>query len=146
MAEVWNSIGVFALGGVGWLITSFVGRPFMQFRELRGEVIQKSVLYANVKASAKQERPEYKSRLELDEADQERLHEAQKEFRELAARMRAFALNEPFAVRFVRWRGYDPMKASYALLRVSNTIDTDGGDRAAAAKDLEQILRFQTAG
>jgi hypothetical protein len=145
MSEVWSTIGTFGLGGVGWLVTSFIGSPFRQFYDLRREVIQKSVLYANVRASAKQDRPDYKSHIELHVAEQDRLRKAQEEFRELAARMRAFALNEPFAAQLVKWRGYDPLKASSALLSVSNTIDTYGSDRAAAAKTLEQMLRFRTA-
>jgi hypothetical protein len=144
MAEVWSTIGVFSLGGIGWVATSFIGSPFRQFYDLRSEVIQKSVLYANVRASAKQDRPDYKSHVELDDADLDRLRKAQEEFRGLAARMRAFALNEPFAVRLVEWCGYDPLKASSALLGVSNTIDTYGLDRAAAAKTLEQVLHFRT--
>jgi hypothetical protein len=43
MSAVWNTVGVFLLGGLGWLATSFVGRPFRQFFDLRGEVIQQSV-------------------------------------------------------------------------------------------------------
>src|ERR1039458_176897 len=111
MAEVWSTIGAFALGGVGWLATSFIGSPFRQFYDLRSEVIEKSILYANIRALAKQERPDYVSHIELDGADLDRLREAQEQFRTLAARMRAFALNEPFAVWLVKWRGYDPLKA-----------------------------------
>jgi len=43
MSAVWHTVGVFLLGGLGWLATSFVGRPFRQFFDLRGEVIQQSV-------------------------------------------------------------------------------------------------------
>jgi hypothetical protein len=144
MAEIWGTIGAFTLGGFGWAATSFIGSPFRQFYDLRSEVIQKSVLYANVRAAAKQDRPDYKSHVELDDADMDRLRKAQEEFRGLAARMRAFALNEPFAVRLVKWCGYEPLKASSALLAVSNTIDTYGLDRANAAKALEQVLHFRT--
>jgi hypothetical protein len=66
----------------------------------------------------------YRSHVELNDAELDRLRKAQEEFRELAARMRAFALNEPFAVRLVKWGGYDPLKASSALLGVSNTRNT----------------------
>ena len=144
MAEIWSTIAAFGLGSVGWLATSFIGSPFRQFYDLRSEVIQKSVLYANIRASAKQARPDYKSHIELDDADLARLRKAQDEFRGLAARMRAFALNEPVAVRLVQWCGYDPLKASAALLGVSNTVDTYGSDRAMAAKAVEQVLRFRT--
>jgi hypothetical protein len=144
MAEIWSTISAFAFGGIGWVATSFVASPFRHFYDLRSEVIQKSVLYANVRASAKQERPDYKSHVELDDAELDRLRKAQEEFRELAARMRAFALNEIFAVRLVKWCGYDPLKASAALLGVSNTIDTYGSDRATATQTLERLLRFRT--
>jgi hypothetical protein len=104
----------------------------------------KELLYANVLASAKQDRPEYKSHVDLDDGQLDRLRKAQEEFRGLAARMRAFALNEPFAVRLVKWCGYDPLKASSALLSVSNTINTYGLDRAAAANTLPEVLHFRT--
>jgi hypothetical protein len=117
---------------------------FVSIEGVRCGAIQKSVLYANVRASAKQDRPEYKSHEALDDADLDRLRKAQEEFRDLAARMRAFALNESFAVRLVKWRGYDPLKASSALLGVSNTIDTYGIDRANAAQTVERLLRFRT--
>jgi hypothetical protein len=136
--------GAFTLGGVGWVATSFIGSPFRQFYDLQSEAIQKSVLYANVRAAAKQDRPDYKSHVELEHADLDRLRKAQEDFRGLAARMRAFALNETFAVRLVKWCGYDLLKVGSALLGVSNTIDTYGSDRAAGAKTLEQVLHFRT--
>jgi hypothetical protein len=142
--DVLSTIITLGLGAAGWVVTSFVGRPFLQFHDLRSEVIQKSVLYDNVRAAAKQERPDYKSHVELDDAELDRLREAEEAFRDLASRMRAFALNEPFAVRLVKWRRYDPMKASTALLGVSNTLDTYGTDRATAKTTLEQVLRFRT--
>jgi hypothetical protein len=144
MADVWSTVGAFALGGVGWLVTSFVASPFRHFYDLRSEVIHKSVLYANVRAGAKQDRPDHKAHEELDNAGLERLRDAEDEFRDLAARMRAFALNEPFGAWLVRRRGYDPMKASSALLGVSNTIGTYGPDRAAAKAALEDVLGFRT--
>jgi hypothetical protein len=142
--DLWSTITTLALGGAGWLVTSFVGRPFMQFHDLRNDVIRKSVLYANVRASKKASRDDQVLHVQLDNAERDRLREAQDAFRDPAARMRAFALNEPFAMRLVKWRGYDPMKASSALLGVSNTIATYGSDRAAAADTLQQVLRFRT--
>jgi hypothetical protein len=38
MTSVWSAIGVFALGGVGWIVTSFVGQPFRRFFDRRNEV------------------------------------------------------------------------------------------------------------
>jgi hypothetical protein len=145
MVDFWGTTITIALGGFGWLITSFFGRPYMQFHDLRSEVIQKSVLYDNVSAAAKQrEFDGYRSHVELTEVELYRLREAQEEFRDLAARMRAFALNEPLTVWFVKLWHYDSLEASAALLGVSNTLDTYGRDRADAKKTLERVLRFRT--
>ena len=119
MSDVWSTVGVFLLGGVGWGVTSFGGGPFRRFFDLRSEVIHKAVLYANVAASYHEEAGSLVRRpVEISEGDRARLREAEDTFRDLAARMRAFALNEPFAVRLVwLWR-YDPMQASICLLRI----------------------------
>jgi hypothetical protein len=81
--------------------------------------------------------------IELSEEEFERLQEAQHAFRDLASRMRAFALNEHLAVWLVRWR-YDPWEASDALLRVSNTLPKFGGTRANAKNILERALSFRS--
>jgi hypothetical protein len=144
VTDVWSSIGVFVLGGVGWLVTSFAARPFRQFFDLRGEVIHKSVLYANVIA-AQHEGPDFSIiSSDLSEGDLARLREAERVFRDLAARMRAFALNEHFAVWLVRMWGYDPMVASTRLLGVSNTLHEAGSHRNDAKDALEKVLRFRT--
>jgi hypothetical protein len=145
MVDFWGTTFTIALGGIGWLVTSFFGRPYMQFHDLRSDVIQKSVLYDNVRAAATQRESDgYRSHVELTEVELDRLREAQAEFRGLAARMRAFALNEPLTVWFVKLWHYDPLEASAVLLGVSNTLDAYGPDRNDAKKKLEQVLRFRT--
>lgn len=145
MAGTWSAIGVFALGGVGWIVTSFVGQPFRHFFDLRNEVIHKSVLYANVRAAQQAKADGTTEPVEtLDEEELTRLREAETTFRDLAARMRAFALNERFAVWLVRLWRFNPMTASTALLAVSNTLHSYGGDRAVAKSKLEKVLRFRT--
>jgi hypothetical protein len=139
-----STIFTIALGCIGWLVTSFFARPYMQFRELRSDVIQKSVLYDNVSAAAKQHVSGYRSHEELTEPELDRLRKAQEEFRVLAARMRAFALNEPATVWFVKLWHYDPLEASTAHLAVSNTLHAYGSDRNSAKTKLEQVLRFRT--
>ncbi|MHC2432751.1 hypothetical protein [Bradyrhizobium sp. USDA 4451] len=144
MAEVWGAVGVFALGGVGWVVTSFVGQPFRHFFDLRNEVIHKSVLYDNVRAAQKTGTDDKIEHVSLNKDEITRLREAQDTFRDLAARMRAFALNEPFAVQLVSLWAFDPMAASTAILAVSNTLHQYGRDRAAAKSKLEAVLRFRT--
>jgi len=46
-----------------------------------------SSAYANVRASAKQDRPDYKSHEALDNPDLDRLRKAEEEFRDLRAKM-----------------------------------------------------------
>jgi hypothetical protein len=130
------------LGGVGWLVVSFVGRPFRTFFDLRSEVIHRSVLHGNPAAIQKEFPDGTVKQVESSEDDIKRLHEAQDVFRDLAARMRAFALNEPFAVWLVKWR-YDPMEASKALFRVSNTLSKYGLARHEAKQTLERVLNFR---
>ena len=144
MEGVWSSVGVFALGGVGWFIASFAGRPFREFFDLRREVIQKSVVHDNVVA-AQREGPDGSVRsIEMAAGELERLREAERVFRDLAARMRAFALNEHFAVGLVKMCGYDPMDASTRLIGVSNNLHTFGRGRHDAKEALEKVLRFRT--
>jgi hypothetical protein len=70
------------------------------------------------------------------------LRKAQEEFRDLAARMRALALNELPTVWFVKLWHYDPLEGSAALLAVSNTLDACGPDRANAKKSLSKSCAF----
>jgi hypothetical protein len=144
MSAVLSSVGVFALGGFGWAVTSFAGRPFRQFFDLRGEVIHKSVLYANVAAIEKESVDGSVAPVEISEGDLDRLREAQDVFRDLAARMRAFALNESFAVGLVTMCGYDPMEASTRLLGMEGTLRRYGQARNDAKEALEKALHFRT--
>lgn len=143
MSDVWASIGAFLLGVGGWLVTNFVASPFRKFFDLRGEVIQKTIVYSNVRAVHK-EFPDGSVEPVEDVSDDDinRLQEAENVFRDLAARMRAFALNEPWALWFVEWR-YDPWKASKTLFGVSNNLRKYGGPRAEAKRALEQALNFR---
>ena len=145
MTDIWSAVGALLLGGIGWFVTSFVGRPIRQFFDLRGEVIHRAVLYDNVTAAMRQSPDGSVEPLEISEDERNRLREAQNAFRDLAARMRAFALNERFAVRVVESLGYDPMEASAAVLGVSNTLYKYGSDRTAKKEALETVLRFRAS-
>jgi hypothetical protein len=83
--------------------------------------------------------------MNLDEAGQKRLNEARDCYRDLASRMRAFALSKRFITRLVALTGYEALEISSKLLAVSNSIETYGGGRHRAWQDLEQAIRFQTA-
>ena len=142
MTNVWNTVAVIALGGFGWFVTQFVGSPIRKFFDLRGDVIHKAILFFPVAAVQKEFldgsiRPE-----KVSDEDVERLREAQEVFRDLGARMRAFALNERLALLLVQWR-YDLWRASETLFRVANTLPTYGLNRAEAKQELERSLNFR---
>jgi hypothetical protein len=76
--------------------------------------------------------------IDLSDEQIKRLREAEGVFRDLAARMRAFALNERVAAWLVRLR-YDPWEASEA----KGALHKYGGTRADAWKALESALGFR---
>jgi hypothetical protein len=123
----------------------FAGRPIRRFWDLRGEIIQHMVLYANVCGVLNERLDGTTESVEIPDEEFRRLREAQSVFRDLAARMLAFVLNEPLAMWFVK-RFYDPMKASGALVGMENSLHKYGGQRAAAKEELEKVLKFRTAG
>ena len=107
-------------------------------------MIRQSVLYDNVPAFLKEFADGSFEQCELSEDEMKRLSEAQGVFRDLAARMRAFALNEHLASWLVEWR-YDPWEASTALLWISNNLHKLGIGQALAKQRLEKALDFKIA-
>src|SRR5258707_9490264 len=101
-------------------------------------------MYANVAAVEKESLDGSVESQEIGDDDLKRLREAQSVFRDLAARMRAFALNETFAVGIVKMWGYDPMEASTALLGMEGTLHRYGRSRNEAKAALEKLLNFRT--
>src|SRR5262249_61017443 len=120
MTGVWNTVGVLALGALGWFVTSFVGRPLRDFFDLRREVIHKSVLYDNVMGVERESPDGHVEQVEITANEFKRLQETPNAFRDLASRRRAFALTVPLPGRLVEWR-YDARDGGDRLLRGSTT-------------------------
>jgi hypothetical protein len=139
--------GVVFSGAVGWFVAGFIGSPIRRFFDLRGEVIRQMARYGNIGARFKEKRgdPDEVEPVEISEKGEQRLQQAEEAFRDLAAEMRSFALNEPLAVKLLRVR-HDPLKASAALFSVSNTIGTYGGVRNQKKQEVEAVLRFRDIG
>lgn len=119
-------VGPFFAAAIGWVTLEFIARPVRRFFDMRGEVIALMIEFAN-------RRPQYKEvaddvgatsgRLEtlgLDEDEIKKLDETKAAYRNLASRMRAFAVNETLASWLVGLR-YDPWKASSGLIGLSNS-------------------------
>jgi hypothetical protein len=139
-----TTITAFVVAVIGWFLTEFIGRPIRRFIDLRGEVIQHMTQFGNVPARWIERRDEAGQidELELSERDAARLEQAQQTFRDLASKMRAFALNEILATWFLKKIGYDPMKASTALFGHSNSLDTYGLTRHLKHKAVQDALWF----
>jgi hypothetical protein len=140
-------IGSFFAAAIAWVVLEFVGRPSRKFFDLRGEIIQKLAEYDNVRARATETRPEQDygvdNSIKLNEEELKRMDEAIKCFRDLAARMRAFAENETVALWGVRrLLRYDPAGASKALFGLSNSYSIYGKERTFHRKQLVAALRL----
>ncbi len=111
MMDVSSIIPGIVGGIIAWFGADFLARPIRQFFQLRGEICEAMVMFDNVRAG-----------------DLTRLKEAREAFRELGARMLAFAHTEWLGNWLIaRWR-YDPIKAGRSLIGVSNTIGTPGNE------------------
>jgi hypothetical protein len=135
---------IFVAGAVGWFVAAFIQGPIRRFFDLREEVIWRMALYANVSAREKENREEPNEPIKIEISDEaaQRLAEAELSIRTMAAKMRAFAINETLAVWFVRLLRYDPFKASQGLFGLSNSIGISGGTKAFQKKTIEQALFF----
>jgi hypothetical protein len=139
--SVWLPAFVGLLAGmIGWAGSSFVGKPLRSFFDLRGEIIQRIIEFANVRARYNVDEEEVDPPLSADEIA--RLDEKKRVIRDLAARMRAFAENEPVAVWVVTRLGYDLANASTGLFGLSNTADRYGPDKKFHEQTLERALKI----
>jgi hypothetical protein len=141
------NIGQFLLGAVGavlaWMVTEFLGRPFRQFFDLRRETTRKMVEYANVTARAKMDETGSSISIPITSTEEERLLEAEKTFRDLAAQIRGFAIGELVASKTVKLLKYDAMEISRALIGYESNIGTHGKLRADSANRIRKLLRLR---
>jgi hypothetical protein len=135
---VWGAMGA----TLAWMITEFLARPFRQFFDLRREVARRMVEFRNVAARAKALDNHHQQLQEISAEEKERLSEAEKSFRDLAAQMRGFAIGEQVAAKTVKLLGYDSMQISAALIGYSNEIGTYGQLRRDFDQQIRSLLRL----
>ncbi|MDP9147916.1 MAG: hypothetical protein M3N22_09665 [Acidobacteriota bacterium] len=144
-----QAIGSFAAASVAWIALEFFGRPLRKFYDLRGETIYLVSQVANVRARWKDvadDNGSVSSQVEVGDISNDEiadLKEAEKLLRILASQLRAFAGNETYALLFLRWRKYDPMKASAGLFGFSNAVDTYGATKAFQKRTIAEALRIE---
>jgi hypothetical protein len=95
-------------GVVGWLLVSFLGTPFLEFRNLRKRVHEEVIFTGNIDPMVAG-KPEHAKAVES--------------LRRLGAQVQA---TDVAAVRPLRWflsvRGYDLTRASRSLIGLSNSL------------------------
>jgi hypothetical protein len=130
------------LGGIcGWFANDFIGKPLRRFYDLRSEVGRCLLYYGNVTARGRWVNAYQFETNDITPDENERLTEAQNAYRNLAAKMSAFADGERLANWMVRTTGFDAGKIASALLAYSNEIEIYGQRRADARKHLQKLLR-----
>jgi hypothetical protein len=81
--------------------------------------------------------------VELTEEAEARLRKAEETFRELGAKMQAFASTDRVAARVLRVFGTDLGSAGVALIGLSNSISMYGQQRHDAPKRVAAVLGVQ---
>jgi hypothetical protein len=132
MQSLW-SIGFGLLAGViGWMISEFLAKPFRRGIDLVAEARTSILIYANVSARARMPHDRndgYVAHVELTEEAEARLRKAEEAFRELGARMQAFAGTDRAAAFILRALGTNLRSAGIALIGLSNSIGMYGQQR-----------------
>jgi hypothetical protein len=106
--SVLGAIGSLVLGGIGWFLTSFYAKPYLDFRNLRGQVHEELVFTGNV-APIKPNDPRYR--------------QVADSLRRLGAKI--LTTNETDS-RLLRWylsrTGYDLALAGGGLIALANSL------------------------
>jgi hypothetical protein len=143
MQSLW-SIGFGLLSGVaGWMISEFLAKPFRRGIDLVAEARTSIIVYANVQARARMAGTSgdgVVSHVELPDDAEARLRKAEEMFRELGARMQAFAATDRPAARVLRALGTDLSLAGVALIGLSNSVGVYGHPRHDAQRRVATAL------
>jgi hypothetical protein len=142
-----NILWPFVIALVSWIALNAIGKPVLQFLDLRKEIRRTMLLYANVRARWTDRDwenvaiPETSGN-ELSPDENERLMQAQTQYRDLGVQMRAFADTESPTCFCLKWFGFDPRQASSGLIGLSNSLSTYGKERAFHTKTVTDALAF----
>lgn len=127
LEKVAPMVGTLVLGAVGWYGTHYIVRPWLEFRDLRKQVHESLIFFANVR----------------DRTHDKRYEQAETEFRKLAAKLSALNVSNSKFVRLLfSARGYNLTGASSALIGLSNQLEDTTGERAGLRFDIEKGLRL----
>ena len=97
------TVGTLLLGGLGWIVTSFIARPLLDFAELRRKVHEEIIYTGNI------------SRMDLqDDERRNKFDEAVEKLRRLGAQMQAIHVASTYTVRrILAWLGFNVGRAEF---------------------------------
>ena len=136
------AFGLFS-GFVGWMLTEFLAKPFRKGVDLTSDVRTKLIVFDNVQARYRETAAEDLTDLTIPEQAEKRLREAEETFRDLGARLQAFAATGPLATTCLRVLGLDFKDAGAALIGLSNSVGVFGKQRAHFKQRLEAALHIK---
>lgn len=136
-------------GFVAWILTEFFAKPFRRGLDLVMEVRTKAIIFGNVPARFQSQSADGTGPFLSTEAtkeDLQRLRSAEEGYRELGAKLQAFAKTEPLATWvMLRIFGLKVLEAGVALLALSNTLGVYGQERRNSMARLETALRMHSS-
>jgi hypothetical protein len=135
-------ISVATIGAFGWFAFELVGRPVRKFFDLRRIVRQQMLSLADVPTPQARETCVTSEQIRQYDKDLKNAREAQRILRDLASQMLAFGESETAARIAIRPFGFDPSAAGNGLIKLSNTLDRHGPDRARFHENVETALRI----
>ncbi len=133
-------------GFIGWMLTEFVAKPVRKGVDLIAEARTALIVYANVQARFRGHATNLDASLtptDLPDEAEERLRAAERAFREISAKMQAFASTDVPAALAMRLLGVDFHEAGVAFMGLSNSIGIYGKGRHDAKARVEQALRLR---
>jgi hypothetical protein len=123
---MWSAIASLLLGIMGWIVTSFVAKPLLDFLNLRSLVLEEMIFTANVNQIV-EGTPAYWT--------------AAESLRRLGAKVQATDVTAPPLLRsFLSKWGYDLTTAGSNLIGLSNSLNLRG--RHVHADRIEKGLRL----
>jgi hypothetical protein len=140
-----SNLGPIAAALIGWIVFNTIGKPLLRFFDLRADVRRTMLLYDRVAARWRQ-RSKVRTWALGDEDmtpdNFEKIQEAENQYRDLAAQIRAFADTQSPTYFVLRCFGFNAHKASSGLIGLSNTINGYGKTRAFQRQKIDEALKF----
>ncbi|SEE85917.1 hypothetical protein SAMN05444161_7485 [Rhizobiales bacterium GAS191] len=125
---MWSAIASVLLGVAGWLVTSFFGKPWVDFMNLGSQVHEEITYTANVRGML---------------ADAEGFKQAALSLRRFAAKVLATNVTtSPLLRLFLSKSGYDLTKASGGLIGMSNSLGSSDGSLALHLSAVQASLKL----